>query len=291
MQSRVLDPLGMTSTTFDPARARRSDHANPHAPNVKMDFVPVDVSAENWVPPIRPAGGAWSSVHDMSRYALAELGRGRMPDGKQVVSEANLLKRREPMARINDKASYGLGVVVEDDHGVQLVWHNGGTLGFNTDLYVLPEHGVGVVVLTNVDGAGAFLRAVRRRILEVLFDGNEEALANLEFSLKRRDEAVAKEREKLRETPDPAWAKSLVGSFDNAILGRLRITYDGKRAVLDAGEWKSAFGQQAEEDGTFSVVLLDPPLVGFDFLAQVKDGRPQLTLRAPQQEYVFTRAP
>lgn len=194
------------------------------------------------------------------------------------------------MARISDKASYGLGVIVEDDHGVKLVWHNGGTLGFNTDLYVLPEHGVGVVVLTNVDGAGAFLRAVRRRMLEVLFDGREQARANLEFSLKRREDAVAKEREKLREAPDATWTKALVGTYENATLGRMRVDFDGKRAMLDAGEWKSSFGQQPEEDGTSRVVLLDPPLVGFDFLAEVKNGKAQLTLRAAQQQYVFTRA-
>jgi len=33
-----------------------------------------------------PAGGAWSNVHDISRWLLLELGNGRL-DGQQVVSE------------------------------------------------------------------------------------------------------------------------------------------------------------------------------------------------------------
>lgn len=287
MQASVFGPIGMKATTFDHGVAERADHANPHGQTVKLEYVAAPVSVEKWIPSIRPAGGAWSNAHDMARLILTELGKGKTPEGKQIVSETNLLKRYEPQVKAADNASYGLGIAIKDDHGVRVISHNGGTLGFNADMFFFPEHGVGAILLTNVDGAGPFLHSVRRRLLEVMFDGRPEAQQDLEFSLKRREETSAKELEKLALTPDADWVRTLVGQYESKELGQIAIEYDGTKATLNTGEWKSTFGQQKEEDGRSKIVLLDPPFMGFDFLADVKGGKPILTLEKPQHKYVF----
>jgi CubicO group peptidase (beta-lactamase class C family) len=46
--------------------------------------------------PYRPAGGAWSSAHDLARYVQLELSEGRLPDGRRLVSAEHLLARRAP---------------------------------------------------------------------------------------------------------------------------------------------------------------------------------------------------
>src|SRR5262245_47465194 len=101
---------------------------------------------------------------------MLELAKGRDEKGKQIVSEANLLKRREPQIKITDKIAYGLGLFVENDHGIPIVHHGGNNLGFTSDMYFMPEHGVGVVMLTNAGDANALRRTVRRRLIEILFD-------------------------------------------------------------------------------------------------------------------------
>jgi hypothetical protein len=59
--------------------------------------------------------------------------------------------------------------------------------------------------------------------------------------------------------------------------------------MLDAGEWVSGLGRKTQEDGTTTVVLLDPPLAGLELVPADADGRKALVLNAPQQRYIFER--
>jgi CubicO group peptidase (beta-lactamase class C family) len=54
-----------------------------------------------------PAGGAWSTVLDMARYLMLELGKGRMPDGTRIISEDALLERRKKGVKIDTNSSFG----------------------------------------------------------------------------------------------------------------------------------------------------------------------------------------
>jgi CubicO group peptidase (beta-lactamase class C family) len=291
MQTRVFGPLGMKSTTMDFAIVKSREHATPHAENVTLDSKKLLLSDEEGVVSVRPAGAAWSNVRDMAKYVMLELAKGRDEKGNPIVSDANLLKRRVPQIKITDKMAYGLGLFVENDHGIQVVHHGGNNMGFTSDMYFLPEHGVGVVMLTNAGDANAFRKAVRRRLFEVLFDGKDEAARSLDFALARHREAADKELKNITIDPELDWLKGFVGTYKNPNLGLIAIRVDGKVGTLDAGEWKSAFGKKREEDGTVKLILLDPPLAGLEFLPGVKDGQKSLTLDTPQHKYAFELQP
>jgi len=64
MRTQVFEPLGMTSTTFDFARAQKQNHARPHG--LDVDGKPaIGTMALNYAAvPVRPAGGMWTSVQD-----------------------------------------------------------------------------------------------------------------------------------------------------------------------------------------------------------------------------------
>jgi CubicO group peptidase (beta-lactamase class C family) len=292
MQSRVFAPLGMADTTFDFARALARDHAMPHGQNADLAYSAFPLRDEEGVVSVRPAGAAWSSVKDMSKYVLMELANGKNARGIQVVSEANLRKRREPQVKISDKMSYGLGLFLEADHGVQVVHHGGNNLGFTTDMFFLPEHGVGVVLLSNGGGAAnALRRAVRRQVLELLFDGKPEAEQALTFRLEHERDAAKKDAAKLNRKPDAAWAKQWIGAYSSTNLGNMMVRYDetAQLAIADFGEWQSALGKQTESDGTVKVVLLDTPWTGLAFAEAGAGATTTLTLETPQQQYVFAR--
>jgi hypothetical protein len=242
----------------------------------------------------RPAGGAWSNVRDMSRYLLVELGKGVTPEGKRVVSEANLLHRREPQVKMSAEASYGLGLMVVSDHGVQVVQHGGNNLGFSSDMFLLPEHGVGVVVLTNAAAAGALLGAVRRRLFELLFDGKPEAAENLAAAL-----AVAKTGQqelaaRIKPEVDAGWWGSVVGEYANPVLGKVRVKMNGTGpdavVVLDAGEWQSPVVQRVDLDGSVDLLTTAPGMQMELVPGGAGGGDPAkriLTVKTPQQNYVF----
>jgi CubicO group peptidase (beta-lactamase class C family) len=287
MQRLVFDALGMKSSTLDMQTALSREHASPHGMNLALEYVPVSAKVEEMVVSIRPAGAAWSSVREMARYVALELAKGKTADGAQLVSEANLLARREPMAKMSDKASYGLGLIMQTTNGIRVVGHGGNTHGFTTDMFWLPDHGIGVVLLVNAGGANGLRAAFQKRVLEILFDGKPEAAARLEFAEAQMKEEMAKFAAKLSAEPDPSWTQSLAGTYVDASLGQVVLSADGKRGLFDAGEWKSSFGKLTEEDGTVKIVLLDPAWLGFDFRPETKDGRRSLVLEAPQQKYVF----
>lgn len=102
MNAEVFGPLGMKSTVLDLDMARKREHATPHARTIMFDVQPIAVETELGVDSVMPAGGAWSTVRDMSRWLLLELGKGRL-DGHQVVSEVNILERRKPRVAIGTK--------------------------------------------------------------------------------------------------------------------------------------------------------------------------------------------
>jgi CubicO group peptidase (beta-lactamase class C family) len=286
MKTRVFGPVGMKRTTFDTRRARRMDHATPHAGTLKNTWVPIPYSYEDAVISVGPAGGAWSNVRDMARYLLVELGRGKTPEGKRVVSEANLLARRKPQARVADKAHYGLALLVLTSRGITRIGHGGGTLGFRTYMFFMPEHGVGMTVMTNSQGGGGLTGLAKRRLLEILFDGRKVAETRLAFILKQREKNLKKFLARTNLTPAKAWIAKLAGTYRNPVLGKVSIRMVRGKGVFDAGEWKSPMAHRTEKDGVEKLVI-GPPLAGLSFLMGTKAGSRTLTLRHGQHTYVF----
>ncbi len=288
MQRLVFTPLGMRSTTFDVKAATRGDFASPHGRGMGMTYGVIPVAYEGAVIAVRPAGAAWSTVQDMAKFVLLELAKGKTPDGKQLVSEANVLARRAPQVKITEDSAYGLGLFLGLDHGVQVVHHGGNNLGFTTDMFFVPAHDVGVVLLTNAGQANAFTGAVRRYLFELMFDGKPEAQANLAASLALRANGLENERELI--TPaDDAWLAPLLGVYEHPGLGRVTLKQTGAKKIMDTGEWQSSLAKYTDRDGTVYVTTIDAPYVGIAMRPLTKDGKAVLVFDAGQQKYDLVR--
>jgi hypothetical protein len=159
-------------------------------------------------------------------------------------------------------------------------------LGFKSDMLMLPEHGVGAVILTNGDTGAMMLGAFRRRLLEVLFDGKAEAVDNLLTSVKQFKANVAKNRERLTIPADPAAVAKLATRYHNAALGNIAVKTADGATVFDFDEWKGTVASRKNDDGTLSFITIDPP-GGFEFVV----AGDTLVLRDSQHEYVFTPQP
>ena len=291
MQDKVFGPLGMKATTFDPKAVARGDHASPHNRDSKfaMDLTPSDTAA--WITPMNPGGGAWSTVNDLSRVLLMELTRGKTPDGKQVVSEKQLMARREPQARAGEKNSYGLALSVETYKDVRVYGHGGALAGYTSIMFFLPDHGVGAVMLTNVGFPSPLVhQQFRRKLFEVLFDGRDEAREDLALELKSEEDWRLKDSSKVDFAPDRAFLDRFTGTYEHPMYGKVTIRIEGKSGVLDAGEWKSAIGRKKEEDGTEKIVTTTPPWVGWpDFVPKETGGKMTLEFQDGQRKVVFER--
>jgi len=291
MQTLIFDPLGMKETTFDFARALKADHASPHG--IGLDgaehLASMDLNYE--IIPYRPAGGAWSSVHDVIRYVRNELDEGKLPDGQQLVSAKNLLQRRARGVQLGEHAWYGMGLEVDQTYGVTLISHGGSLVGFKSNWYAIPEAGVGAVILENSDEGDPLVGAFGRRLLEVLYDGKPLAEDQIKATAAALGQSVAKLRELVADPPDAAAAAALAHHYVNPDLGHIDVRAEGPRVIFDFGPWKSHVVSRKNPDGTIAFIPIDPGAARAAFVAGSADGKRQLTVRDGQHVYSYSEAP
>jgi CubicO group peptidase (beta-lactamase class C family) len=278
----------MSSTTFDYGKALAGNHASPHSWDADGNTAAAVMAANYSILPLRPAGGAWSNARDMMRYLRMELGKGALPDGKRVASEANVVSRREPMIRIGNEVTYGMGLTVDRTWGIPIVSHGGSMIGYQTNMYYLPENDVAAVILTNSDEGGVLIGTFRRRLLEVLFDGKPEAEENVATVAKNMKAAVLEERKRLTIPAEKTAADRLAARYMNASLGEIAVLRQDKDTWFDFGEWKTQVASRKNDDGTTAFVTIVPGFSGLTFVVGDKDGKRILTFRDAQHEYVFT---
>jgi CubicO group peptidase (beta-lactamase class C family) len=286
MQSYVFDPLQMKSTTFDMRRALSGNHAAAHAPDVDGKPAKAMTAINDAVIPLRPAGGAWSSVRDMLNYVSMELAEGKLPDGTTYISKEPLLERRAPQVYIGRDVSYGMGLMVDKTYGVPVVHHGGDLVGYHSDMIWLPEENVGAVILTNGNPGWVLRDRLRRKLLEVLFDGHPEADAGLDADAKNYYASLAADRKLLTIPADANETAKLAKHYSNASLGNIAVSTSGAATIFDFGEWKSEVATRKNPDGTISFITTVPGANGFEFVVG-SGAKRTLTIRDAQHEYVF----
>jgi CubicO group peptidase (beta-lactamase class C family) len=290
MRELIFTPLGMRETTFDFRTALKGNHASPHGEDADGKMRVADQGVNRTIVAYRPAGGVWTSAHDFARYAQLELAKGSLPDGKRLVSEENLIARRLPQVPIGEDHTYGMGLMVLTRWGTPVVHHGGDLLGYHSDFFVLPEHGVGAVILTNANNGQLIRGPLMRRLLEVLFDGRPEAEGDVAAQAKRIRAEQEELRSRLDVPPDPAVLSKLAPSYRSPELGTLSVVRKGDRAFVDVGEWRSAAATRKNDDGSISLITTDPGYVGIEFVIGEKDGKRVLITRDGQHEYFFVEA-
>jgi len=157
VRSRIFDPLGMQKSNFSVSDSQKSpDFAQPYS--LKKDIVS-KVPFKN-IDSIGPAGSINSSISDMSRYLILQLGDGTY-NRKRIVSQNNLKLVHTGQTAITSlpefftqnglgPMTYAMGWVDTTFRGHHMVWHNGGIDGFHSLLSMLPEDKIGVVILSNL---------------------------------------------------------------------------------------------------------------------------------------------
>ncbi|MFZ4518003.1 MAG: serine hydrolase domain-containing protein [Microthrixaceae bacterium] len=146
-RTHVLEPLGMTGAAFTPHRV---------GPGVATPYGSIVPPAVGSKPADRvrlvatPMGGLTSSVLDLARFGQMVLARGEH-GGRRIVS-TQVLDAATTMSVRNHpelEQGYGLGFKVQPWRGRTIIGHDGNMPGVATQLWLAPEDGVGVVVLTN----------------------------------------------------------------------------------------------------------------------------------------------
>ena len=135
VRQRLLEPLGMSRTSWGPQAPHAQGHSVDHFTGVLADEPHADTRA------MAPAGQLWSTVVDLARW-----GRFLAAGDPAVLSCAAL---REAARAVPSAEDYGLGLRLLAYDGRWLVGHTGTMPGFQATLFVDPPTGDGVVALTD----------------------------------------------------------------------------------------------------------------------------------------------
>lgn len=109
-----------------------------------------------------PGGGLVATAEDLVRFALA-LQQGRLV--KPQTLEQIFTSQR---TRDGRPTGYGLGWYITERAGKKWIEHSGSQPGASTELLMLPERGLAVAVLTNMERAPA--RPIALRLAEMLLE-------------------------------------------------------------------------------------------------------------------------
>jgi hypothetical protein len=180
----VLDPLGMTESTFAPEEIDRLPHAFGHGRGPQGTAV---VTPLHFPRNIDPAGGLWSTTRDQLRYARFHLGDGAVTGGTRLLAPYSLGLMRTPQVPIPGIRSLAMGLpwFVQDLPGLRLAMHGGDTFGQHTAFAFGQGRGFALVLLTNAEPAGglAELAAFNEAAQRYLGLGLESARAGFVASL------------------------------------------------------------------------------------------------------------
>jgi CubicO group peptidase (beta-lactamase class C family) len=158
VRERVLAPLGMVRTNFSVVQTQAdSNHAKPYVRPFgesiakQVPFASLDLAG--------PAGNINSSVNELVPWLRTLLAQG--VDGREPLLSTSVLKELRtpawPVVPLFDggaarNVGYGLGLVIEEYRGKRVTHHGGNIDGFSSQVLTVPDEGIGIAVLTNLNG-------------------------------------------------------------------------------------------------------------------------------------------
>jgi CubicO group peptidase (beta-lactamase class C family) len=238
VQRRVLGPLGMTNTNFSVLDSQKAaDFAQPYRKNWETEevkLIPFYVQGA-----VGPAGEINSCAADLGRYLLFHMNRGKL-EGKQLLSENNSVQMQIPQMVIQEAppfaeigtSSYGMGLFISTYRGHKFVEHGGNIDGFSAEFAFLPQDGIGVAVLANLDGT-ALPEAVAYNVFDRLLGlgqvpWNQRFLFQEQQAQKAVKEAKSKGYVPRKMGTHPSHdLDEYVADYENPGYGVVSITRDG----------------------------------------------------------------
>jgi CubicO group peptidase (beta-lactamase class C family) len=166
IETRIMKPLGMTASAAAFSRLKNKGNViDPHAPvNGVVQVIDRDF---NFNEVGNAAGGIYSNISDMCKWIIMQMNDGRYGLGlknrlfseevhNEMWAPQTIIRVSGPGAYNTHFASYGLGWSLSDVKGYKQVGHTGGLAGIVTQVTLIPELKLGIIVFTNQQSGAAF---------------------------------------------------------------------------------------------------------------------------------------
>lgn len=276
VENRIMQPLGMTKSALSFDRLKdKSNIIDAHAPvNGKVSVIAKDFSANS-----NAAGGINTSVNDLSKWVLVQLNGGKYGDklDKTLFSKAaqnNMWTMHSVIPAGKGSYNrhfygYGLGWFLSDEKGNLVAEHTGGLAGMVSEVTLVPELKLGIIVLTNQQAGGAFY-AITQSIKDGYYgvtgkdrvkDNAAGAKAEVDYAKKVTDKIWVDIAAEQKNNPNKIDAKKYLGTYSDVWFGEVTITEQNGKMHFQAKNSPKLSGDMVYYKGnTFIVKWYDRSL-------------------------------
>jgi CubicO group peptidase (beta-lactamase class C family) len=237
---------------------------------------------------VAPAASIYSNVRDMAHYTRLYL-NGGLVDGRRLLGEASARELFAPQTPIPitplpaplnaltpNFLVYGLGWVIRDYYGRRLVYHSGGVDGMTSLLCMLPDEGIGVVVLTNqqegIVGPAAYGVIDALLALPPIDRIGPALQARAAQHAREQAAAAARDAARIPGTMPSLALEGYAGDYDDPAYGTVGVALDADGLVLRFSRTPSFVARLEHwHHDTFRAAWADP-MVPQGFVSFVLDA-------------------
>lgn len=240
VKERILTPLDMSSTSYTISdMLKQPDHGVPFREkrdSFDLYKIPYYEDTEG----VAPAGAIVSNIQDLSHWVIALMNDGKY-NGKQVLPSSVLKATMQPAIGLPNalgealgywellNPDYGMGRQTASYRGKLITYHGGDLPGFHSQVAMLPNEKIGVIVLVISDHSASLYNIVSYNVFERLLGMDQtpwsqrrlqQRLAGKKAGTEARAKAGA---DRVPNTKPSHPLGDYAGEYENAGYGILKI--------------------------------------------------------------------
>ena len=257
IETNIMKPLKMNSSAANYSRLKdKTNVIDPHAPVNGT----VQVIHRDWSDVADAAGGIYSNLTDMCKWIIMQMNDGKYGEGndklfneethEEMWTPQTIIPVRGKSTYNTHFTSYGLGWFLSDQRGYKVASHTGGLAGIVTQVTLIPEMKLGIIVFTNQQSGAAF-NAITNTIKDSYFgmkgqDRIKEAwdrISKAELNAKKITDPIWKDIELQQKNASKLNNDFYTGTYNDKWFGDVVISlkngklwFDSKRSPRLSGE-------------------------------------------------------
>ncbi len=310
VQTRIFDPLGMSRSTL-------TIEDNLRGPEPGVPYSEHRDSTELYRQPyytaevaIAPAGAINSNIEDLSRWVIALLNDGKL-EGRQVIPEAAIRETMTPAFALPNSALesrgwgenlnqyYGMGRWVSSYRGHLLSGHGGDLPGFHSQISIMPNDKIGVIVLVIGDHIAPLYNGLTFSIYERLLGLSPTPWSDRLNEARLKNKAAGTQARAVAEVGRIAGTKpshaleEYAGEFAHPAYGVVTVSFadsglhfefHGIKMPLTHFHYDRFDTPDDEEDGKFSLNFQTSPMGEIDRIEiSLDEAAVTFTRRIPEE--------
>ncbi|MBZ5590467.1 MAG: serine hydrolase [Acidobacteriia bacterium] len=297
VRERIFQPLDMRNTVYTIEDLKKQpDHGVPYTEKRDTNEI-YEIPYYEETAGMAPAGAIISSIQDMSHWLIALMNDGKY-GGKQALPADVIKATLAPAIALPNTMGeargywellnpvYGMGRWTASYRGHQIAFHGGDINGFHSQVSLMPQDRIGVVVLVIGDHCASLYNTVSYNLYERLLGMDQtpwsERMLEIRLKGKKADTAARAKagQEQVKNTKPSHPLADYVGEYEHPAYGLLKIAMKDGQLQFDFhkllfplshfhydrfdtpddeqyGKWSVNFGTNPQGDVEKAVMSLD----------------------------------